>query len=268
MHGKVISENRCSDVHLKFLGAALLKSTFTVLNFCQLLFESIKHAQLLQKYSILVEYGNWLLAYTQCMWISTCAKLIIITDFQWELYRFGKDNSTNNFTLIKQVFHFPNWKDVESFTSIYQLLGKPSSLNWCFFIWAEETHRSKSFLVVWRTQWETFGKPLPWSGGVIVIICAVNSSSKYLVSVSDVTCGLNGGTSYEKQKKKKVSIYRFLQCCLKQVEFDIVIGYRAFSCLPKMSKKHQYTKKEAYIVKYTYLGVHSLFIGHLRHLFP
>lgn len=123
MHGKVISENRCSDVHLKFLGAALLKSTFTVLNFCQLLFESIKHAQLLQKYSILVEYGNWLLAYTQCMWISTCAKLIIITDFQWELYRFGKDNSTNNFTFIKQVFHFPNWKDVESFTSIYQLLG-------------------------------------------------------------------------------------------------------------------------------------------------
>lgn len=45
-----------------------------------------------------------------------------------------------------------------------------------------------------------FGRTLPWSGGVIVIICAVNSSSKYLVSVSDVTCGLNGGTSYEKQK--------------------------------------------------------------------
>jgi len=45
-----------------------------------------------------------------------------------------------------------------------------------------------------------FGRTLPWSGGVIVIICAVNSSSKYLVSVSDVTCGLNGGTSYEKHK--------------------------------------------------------------------
>lgn len=55
--------------------------------------------------------------------------------------------------------------------------------------------------MVWRTQWETFGKALPWSGGVIVIICAVNSSSKYLVSVSDVTCGLNGGTSYERKKK-------------------------------------------------------------------
>ena len=29
--------------------------------------------------------------------------------------------------------------------------------------------------------------PSPWSGGVMVIIWAVNSSSKYLVSVSDVT---------------------------------------------------------------------------------
>lgn len=38
--------------------------------------------------------------------------------------RFGKDNSTNNFTLIKWAFHFQNWKDVESFTSLYQLLGQ------------------------------------------------------------------------------------------------------------------------------------------------
>lgn len=36
---------------------------------------------------------------------------------------------------------------------------------------------------------------LPCPGGVIVMVCAVNSSSKYLVSVSDVTWGLNGGTS-------------------------------------------------------------------------
>lgn len=35
----------------------------------------------------------------------------------------------------------------------------------------------------------------PWSGGVMVIIWAVNSSSKYLVSVSDVTWGLKGGMS-------------------------------------------------------------------------
>lgn len=35
----------------------------------------------------------------------------------------------------------------------------------------------------------------PWSGGVMVIIWAVNSSSKYLVSVSDVTWGLKGGLS-------------------------------------------------------------------------
>lgn len=37
--------------------------------------------------------------------------------------------------------------------------------------------------------------PSPWSGGVMVIIWAVNSSSKYLVSVSDVTWGLKGGLS-------------------------------------------------------------------------
>lgn len=29
----------------------------------------------------------------------------------------------------------------------------------------------------------------------MVIICAVNSSSKYRVSVSEVTCGLKGGLS-------------------------------------------------------------------------
>lgn len=36
---------------------------------------------------------------------------------------------------------------------------------------------------------------LPCPGGVIVMVCAVNSSSKYRVSVSEVTWGLNGGTS-------------------------------------------------------------------------
>lgn len=58
MHGEVISEKRCSEGHLKLLGDALLKSTFTVLNFWQLLFGSIKHAQLSQKYNILIEYGH------------------------------------------------------------------------------------------------------------------------------------------------------------------------------------------------------------------
>lgn len=33
------------------------------------------------------------------------------------------------------------------------------------------------------------------SGGVSVMVCAVNSSSKYRVSVSDVTCGLKSGVS-------------------------------------------------------------------------
>lgn len=39
------------------------------------------------------------------------------------------------------------------------------------------------------------GKYLHLSGGVSVMVCAVNSSSKYLVSVSDVTCGLKSGVS-------------------------------------------------------------------------
>lgn len=38
-------------------------------------------------------------------------------------------------------------------------------------------------------------RDLHLSGGVIVIVCAVNSSSKYRVSVSDMTWGLNGGMS-------------------------------------------------------------------------
>lgn len=40
-----------------------------------------------------------------------------------------------------------------------------------------------------------YSKVLPCPGGVIVMVCAVNSSSKYRVSVSEVTWGLNGGTS-------------------------------------------------------------------------
>ena len=40
-----------------------------------------------------------------------------------------------------------------------------------------------------------YGLVLPCPGGVIVMVCAVNSSSKYRVSVSEVTWGLNGGTS-------------------------------------------------------------------------
>lgn len=46
-----------------------------------------------------------------------------------------------------------------------------------------------------------------FSGGVIVIVWAVNSSSKYLVSVSDDTWGLKGGISWGRRrggwKKKK-----------------------------------------------------------------
>lgn len=42
-------------------------------------------------------------------------------------------------------------------------------------------------------------RDLHLSGGVIVIVCAVNSSSKYRVSVSDMTWGLNGGMSCGKR---------------------------------------------------------------------
>lgn len=49
-----------------------------------------------------------------------------------------------------------------------------------------------------------------FSGGVMVMVCAVNSSSKYLVSVSDDTWGMNGGTSWTRdvtEKKKKAAYY-------------------------------------------------------------
>ncbi len=39
-----------------------------------------------------------------------------------------------------------------------------------------------------------------FSGGVNVTDSPVNSESKYLVSVSDVTCGLKGGVSYNADK--------------------------------------------------------------------
>jgi hypothetical protein len=44
------------------------------------------------------------------------------------------------------------------------------------------------------------GEVVPCPGGVIVMVCAVNSSSKYRVSVSEVTCGLKGGTSCERRE--------------------------------------------------------------------
>lgn len=36
----------------------------------------------------------------------------------------------------------------------------------------------------------------------MVMVCPVNSSSKYLVSVSEVTCGLNGGINWEREKER------------------------------------------------------------------
>lgn len=50
------------------------------------------------------------------------------------------------------------------------------------------------------------GLVLPCPGGVIVMVCAVNSSSKYRVSVSEVTWGLNGGTSCLEEKEKEFVI--------------------------------------------------------------
>lgn len=48
---------------------------------------------------------------------------------------------------------------------------------------------------------ERLGKHSHFSGGVMVMVCAVNSSSKYLVSVSDDTCGMNGGTSWTRESR-------------------------------------------------------------------
>lgn len=49
--------------------------------------------------------------------------------------------------------------------------------------------------VIGFTGHNTITEYLHLSGGVSVIVCAVNSSSKYRVSVSDVTCGLKSGVS-------------------------------------------------------------------------
>ncbi len=47
-----------------------------------------------------------------------------------------------------------------------------------------------------------------FSGGVMVMDCAVNSSSKYLVSVSDETCGMNGGTSWTERSLLYTIMYK------------------------------------------------------------
>lgn len=48
-----------------------------------------------------------------------------------------------------------------------------------------------------------------FSGGVMVMVCAVNSSSKYLVSVSEDTWGMNGGTSWTRDvtEREKAAYY-------------------------------------------------------------
>lgn len=58
---------------------------------------------------------------------------------------------------------------------------------------AAHTCREDINMLFWK--WKDTGVMLPCPGGVIVMVCAVNSSSKYRVSVSEVTWGLNGGTS-------------------------------------------------------------------------
>lgn len=76
---------------------------------------------------------------------------IIITDFQWECADLEKTTVQIISLLLSRFFILP--------TSWSNTYGKPSSLNWHIFIWAEETHQSKLFLVVWRTQgniWKNF----------------------------------------------------------------------------------------------------------------
>lgn len=58
---------------------------------------------------------------------------------------------------------------------------------------AVQTCRRDINILYWK--WKETPVMLPCPGGVIVMVCAVNSSSKYRVSVSEVTWGLNGGTS-------------------------------------------------------------------------
>lgn len=88
---------------------------------------------------------------------------------------------------------------------------------------------------------------------MIVIICAVNSSSKYLVSVSDVTCGLNGGTSYEKKKKNTVHLQVLAALFETGRISNGVISYSAFYYIPKISLKMPvHNKGTIYSKKYLF----------------
>lgn len=65
-----------------------------------------------------------------------------------------------------------------------------------------------------------------FSGGVIVMVWAVNSSSKYLVSVSDVTWGLNGGTSWDRDAKRSHQIVNNSSgrcCCSRLTDIKIPV---------------------------------------------
>lgn len=60
---------------------------------------------------------------------------------------------------------------------------------------------SKPERIISFTGHATITENLHLSGGVSVIVCAVNSSSKYRVSISDVTCGLKSGVSWHGKEK-------------------------------------------------------------------
>lgn len=64
---------------------------------------------------------------------------------------------------------------------------------------ARQVHQQRRDDAIRRLMQDTNSR---LSGGVTVMLCAVNSSSKYRVSVSDVTCGLKGGTSCRKKAEQ------------------------------------------------------------------
>lgn len=128
--------------------------------------------------------------------------------------------------------HTPNQR-VNFWQSIYfslhseyvQLCHKMNTLMWAYICGGKKRHRGSSH----------------FSGGVIVMVWAVNSSSKYLVSVSDVTLGLKGGTSWDMRRTQGGKI---IDCTIK---LDTAVSeYKADAWRPqtlRMSLKEEKMRK-------------------------
>ncbi len=94
-----------------------------------------------------------------------------------------------------------------------------------------------------------------FSGGVMVMDCAVNSSSKYLVSVSDETCGMNGGTSWTERSLLYTIMYK-LNVLEQTYTMRLVVFKRSIFCSSRQHLCDQNTVKPGILLNtiYTYSG--------------